>query len=182
MRGLIGRRGLLRSALALAPVLATTRGHTMQNDTTHTADLETLRALNARFIHNFVTNDVPSHDAITHERFLCIGTDGSRQGKAAYLRDWAHGFDPDVIPYWDTRDERIDVFGDVALVRATNKWLRLKAGQEITGMTTYTDTYLREGAGWLCIQAQLTAVAPAQYPGDQTIVSIYIRGQKQRRT
>ena len=23
-----------------------------------------LRALNARFIHNFITNDVPSHDAI----------------------------------------------------------------------------------------------------------------------
>ena len=27
-----------------------------------------LRALNARFIHNFVTNDVASHDAILHPR------------------------------------------------------------------------------------------------------------------
>ena len=28
--------------------------------------MDELRALNARFIHNFVTNDVASHDAILH--------------------------------------------------------------------------------------------------------------------
>jgi hypothetical protein len=158
----------------------TLRGHPMPANLN---DVDELRALNARFIHNFVTNDVPSHDAITHERFLCIGTDGSRQVRSAYLQAWAHGFDPNLIPYWDTRDERIDVFGDVALVRATNKWVRAEAKQAITGMTTYTDTYLREGGRWLCIQAQLTAVAPAQFPADDTIVGIYIRGvlQGQRR-
>ncbi len=31
-----------------------------------------LRALDARFIHNFITNDVPSHDTILHEGFICI--------------------------------------------------------------------------------------------------------------
>ena len=31
-----------------------------------------LRALNARFIHNFITNDVPSHDAMLHKDFICI--------------------------------------------------------------------------------------------------------------
>jgi hypothetical protein len=34
--------------------------------------MKELRALNARFIHNFVTNDVPSHDAILHPGFINI--------------------------------------------------------------------------------------------------------------
>ncbi|HTN96760.1 MAG TPA: hypothetical protein VL101_07270 [Nordella sp.] len=38
--------------------------------------VQQLRALNARFIHNFVTNDVPSHDAITHEDFTYVSTEG----------------------------------------------------------------------------------------------------------
>ncbi len=139
-------------------------------------DLQVLRALNARFIHNFVTNDVASHDAITHPRFVCVTATGARQHRGDYLRMWATGFDPRVIGYWDVRDESISVFGDVALVRATNKHVRRVGGQEITGMTTYTDTYVRNGAGWLCIQAQLTAVTPDNFPGDETIVSRYVGG------
>lgn len=36
------------------------------------SDLEALSALNKRFIHNFVTNDVQSHDAILHPHFRAI--------------------------------------------------------------------------------------------------------------
>ena len=122
-------------------------------------DLEELRALNARFIHNFVTNDVPSHDAITHQRFLCISTNGARVDRATYLHQWATGFDPEVIVYWDVRDEKIDVYGDCALVRATNKHTRHVDGKDVTGMTSYTDTYVREQGRWLCVQAQLTTVS-----------------------
>jgi len=142
-------------------------------------DLADLRALNARFIQNWVTRDVASHDAITHPRFICLGSTGAYTAKPAYLRYWATGFDPDVTVYWDVRDERIDVFGDVALVRATNKHVDIRSGREVVGMTAYTDTYLRENGRWLCIQAQLTPVAPENWPGDDTIVSRYIRGVKQ---
>jgi hypothetical protein len=136
----------------------------------HEADLNELRALNARFIHNFVTNDVAAHAAITHPRFLYIATSGARVERAEYLRAWATGFDPSVIVYWDLRDERVDLFGGLALVRATNKQILRSGDQEVTGMTAYSDTYVREGGRWLCVQAQLTAVAPEHYPGDETIV------------
>lgn len=142
-------------------------------------DLVELKALNAHFIHNFITNDATSHDAIIHPRFVCIDTTGGRHDRVSYLRDWATDFDPEVILYWDTRDERIDQFGDLALVRATNKWVRRIDGQEITGMTTYTDTYIREDGRWLCIQAQLTPVAPGNFPSDDTIVSVYVKGVRQ---
>ena len=139
-------------------------------------DLADLRALHARFIRNFVNNDVPSHSAIPHPRFLCISPRGERQDRADYLRDWAHGFDPDVIIYWDVRDEDIALFGDVALVRATNKYVRVIDGNAVTGMTAYTDTYIHEGGRWLCIQAQLTAVAMEHWPGDDTIIDTWLRG------
>lgn len=138
-----------------------------------------LSALNARFIHNYITNNVPSHDSITHPRFMLISASGLFQGKAKYLEDWVSGFHPDVVVYFDLRDERIDVFGDTALVRATNKHTIVQKGIKSTGMTTYTDTYVRENGKWLCVQAQLTAVSPEHYPPDSTIIAAYVRGERQ---
>ena len=80
-----------------------------------------LRALNALFIENFARNDVQSHDPILHPDFICIGSNGARTGRGAYLKRWATGFDAGVIVYWDVWDEFITVVGNVALVRATNK-------------------------------------------------------------
>lgn len=149
------------------------RGHAaMRND-----PLPELQALNARFIHNFVTNDVASHDAIIHRRFMCIMSNGARVERDAYLRSWATAFNPEVMVYWDYRDEVITIFGSVALVRATNKHTRRKDGQDITGMTAYTDTYVHEDGDWKCIHAQLTTVSPAHYPGDDTIIRKYIKGK-----
>jgi hypothetical protein len=138
--------------------------------------MPTLRCLNAQFIHNYVTNDVAKHDALIHPRFVYISSSGARVNRGDYLAAWATGFDPDVIPYWDYRDERISVFGDVALVCSTNRFIIRRNGCETTGMSTYTDTYLREGGTWRCIQAQITLLQPEHYPGDDTIVRRYIGG------
>ncbi len=144
--------------------------------------LADLRALNARFIHNYVTNDVPSHDDLLHKDFICLSSSGKRIDRASYLKRWANLFDPDVVIYWDTRDELISVFGNVALVRATNKHTERRDGIETTGMTNYTDTYLYENGAWKCIQAHMTSVAPEHWPDESSIVSVYIRGQMQPRT
>ena len=138
-----------------------------------------LRALNARFIHNFITNDVPGHDAILHKGFVCIDPDGRRVGREEYLRRWASQFDAERIPYYDYRDEKIDVFGDTALLRSTNKSVRMADGGEVVRMTMYTDVYVRDGGAWKCVQAQLTMVAPANYPPDETIVKKYVKGKIQ---
>jgi Domain of unknown function (DUF4440) len=143
------------------------------------SDVDILKALNARFIHNFITNDVASHDAMLHPRFLYINAAGRRIERAPYLVNWATGFDPEVIPYWDTRDERIDVIGDMALVRAVNKYVEISSGAEAAGMAAYTDVYVRAGGTWLCAQAQITGVARENWPSDATIVSVYLKGVKQ---
>jgi hypothetical protein len=141
-----------------------------------TQDRAALSALNAKFIHNFVTCDVASHGAIIHPRFQCVSSSGSVHERAEYLKDWATDFDPEVILYWDMRDEHIEIFGDVALVRANTKWIRRIGDREVTGMTMYTDTYLRTDGNWLCIQAQLTPVAPQNMTSDTAIICRYIKG------
>ena len=123
----------------------------------------------------------PHLDLGWHPAFINIWPTGQRWDRASYLKYWATAFDPKVIVYWDVRDELITVIGDVALVRATNKHTRRRDGQEVTGMTMYTDTYLFENGAWKCIQAQLTAVAPEHQPADDTIVSVYIEGKRQER-
>ncbi|MCF8151217.1 MAG: nuclear transport factor 2 family protein [Burkholderiaceae bacterium] len=142
----------------------------------NSAVVQTLSALNKRFIHNFVTNDVASHDAILHPGFRAIYSAGNHVDRVSYLKYWATGFDPEVITYWDMRDQHINVYGDVALVGAANRWTRVRDGEETLGMTCYTDTYIRVGENWLCILAQLTPVASENYPPDDTIVVKYLRG------
>jgi hypothetical protein len=141
--------------------------------------MDELRALNALFIENFVRNDVKSHDAILHADFVYIRSNGSRVDRAAYLKGWATGFDPQVIIYWDVRDEFITIVGNVALVRATNKEVVRSGGRDVTAMTTYTDTYIYEHGVWKCLQAQITPVAKDHEPGDDTIISVYINGVRQ---
>jgi ketosteroid isomerase-like protein len=141
--------------------------------------VDDLRAINAQFIDNFVANDVAAHDALLHPSFLYVRSDGSRVDRATYLEGWATGFDPEVIVYWDVRDELITVIGEVALVRSTNKETVRQGGAEVTSMSTYTDTYVFEGGRWLCVQAQITPVTQGNEPADDTIVSVWIMGVRQ---
>ncbi len=141
--------------------------------------MQDLRAINARFIENFVRNDVAGHDAILHRDFIYIRGNGARVDRASYLKAWATGFDPEVIVYWDVRDELITLIGNVALARATNKEILRRNGRDTAGMSTYTDTYVYEAGLWKCIQAQITPIAPGQEPGDGTIVSVYVNGVRQ---
>ncbi|TMK08704.1 MAG: hypothetical protein E6G71_08415 [Alphaproteobacteria bacterium] len=66
-------------------------------------------------------------------------------------------------------------------IRAAATAKRRRDGKEVTGMTMYTDTYLFENGSWKCIQAQLTSVAPEHQPADDTIISVYIEGERQER-
>lgn len=138
-----------------------------------------LSALNTRFVHNFVTNDVAAHAELLHPAFVAIQGDGSVLDREAYLRGWATGFSAEAIPYWDTRAEVIRVIGTVGLVRSTNGFVVRVDGVESERFLTYTDTYVYELGHWLCVQAQLTPVQPAHVPPASTIVSVYQDGVRE---
>lgn len=138
-----------------------------------------LGQINDAFIDNFIHNDAVAHDRLLHPSFLVVNADGSRTDRATYLKEWETGFDPDIIPYWDVRDELITLVGNVALVRSTNRQVIVRNGQELVGMSTYTDTYIYQNNRWQCIQAQITRVSPENEPGNETIKTVYLRGVKQ---
>jgi len=138
-----------------------------------------LRAINARFIHNFVTNDIVAHGLLLHETFVAIQRDGSVLDRATYLDQWATGFSAEAIPYWETRGEVIRIVGDVGLVRSTNVFVVRRDGEEHELASTYTDTYVFTDGRWLCLQAQLTSTEPPHVPAAATVVSIYRDGVKQ---
>lgn len=141
--------------------------------------LEDLGRINDQFIANFIHNDVASHDKLLHPRFIMISADGAKVDRATYLKNWKTGFDPDVITYWDVRDEHITLVGNTALVRSVNRQVVHRGGQDTASMSIYTDIYIYQDGRWLCIQAQISRVSQANEPSDRTIKTVYIRGIKQ---
>jgi len=133
--------------------------------------MKQLKEQNAKFIYNFVTSDSASHSRIIHKDFICITPDGASINRQDYLNWWANGFDG--YKYWDYRDESIHVFGNTALVHSKNKYIVVRDGKEITGMSMYTDIYIKENGQWKCVQAQITRLSPGNYSGDETIVRKY---------
>lgn len=85
-------------------------------DTTN--DSLQLSAINAKFINNFLTRDVASHDAIIHRDFVCIQGDGSIISRETYLKNWATDFDNSGYLTFTYTDEHIRIFADIALVRS----------------------------------------------------------------
>ena len=134
-------------------------------------DIAALKKLNATFIHNFVTNDTAAHNRIIHKDFVCITSEGQSIDRKTYLSNWAHGFDG--FTYWDYRNEDIKIFGNTTLVHSQNKYFVIREGKEISGMSMYTDIYIKENGQWKCIQAQLSKMAPKYFAGDETIVKKY---------
>ena len=134
-------------------------------------DMTELKRLNAKFIHNFVTSDTAAHSLIIRKDFVCITSEGQYIERKRYLDDWAHGFDG--FKYWDYRNEDIMIFGNTALVHSQNKYIVVRDEKETTGMSMYTDTYIKENGQWKCVQAQISKVAPKHFAGDETIVRKY---------
>jgi len=134
-------------------------------------DLDILKKLNAKFIHNFVTSDTASHSRIIHRDFIHVSSTGKYTTRKDYLENWAHGFH--AIVYWDYRDEDIRIFGNTALIHSQNKCIATDEGKEVASFWMYTDTYIKENGEWKCIHAQIARVAPENYAADETIVRKY---------
>jgi hypothetical protein len=128
----------------------------MNDAVTHIADSTQLSALNAKFIRNFLTQDVAAHDEIIHKDFVCIESDGTIVPRNTYLQHWATDFDNSGYTSFSYQDELIRIFGSTALVRAKTVYTKNIQGKVIKGYTIYTDTYVKENGKWQCVQVQIT--------------------------
>jgi Domain of unknown function (DUF4440)/NIPSNAP len=117
-----------------------------------------LSKLNARFIKNFLTQDVKAHNEIIHKDFVCIESNGSIVDRDIYLKNWATDFDNSGYKSFQYSEEVIRIFGNTALVKAKTTYTKKIDGKEMEGYTIYTDTYIKENGQWKCVQVQITPV------------------------
>jgi hypothetical protein len=116
-----------------------------------------LSELNTRFIRNFITNDTVAHNEIIYKDFLCITSSGKIIERAAYMKDWAQGYDSSIFISFTKENESIRIFGDMALVRSETLAVFRNKGVITQKRGIYTDTYVRIKGRWWCVQAQLSS-------------------------
>lgn len=114
------------------------------------ADTVTLEQLNRAYIHALMNSDVNWYREHLADDFVCIESDGSVLGKAEFLQNISRG--PDVADY-KLEQVNVRIYGDVALIQATGSFTRRDGG---TGISRYTDVYVREDNGWKAVSAQIT--------------------------
>ena len=113
-------------------------------------DRERLSELNENYIRASLTSDTQWYDDHLADDFVCINPDATLLDKQQFLKMIGAGsnqanYNLDVVD--------IRIFGDVALIRAIGSW-RTHAG--VSGLSHYTDVYVRSGANWKVVSAQIT--------------------------
>ncbi|HEV2354096.1 MAG TPA: nuclear transport factor 2 family protein [Puia sp.] len=122
------------------------------------ADADSLKALNAQFIHGYITKDTAKLSHIFADDFLLINPSGKRFSKRDILKGFA------TSPHFircevDTVEVRL--YGTVGLVFARAVFTTSDKGKKTTGKTSYLDVYRKRRGRWVAIAAHVT------YLGDQ---------------
>ena len=131
---------------------------TLCNQNQNMNDRAVLSELNAKFIENFIKQDVAAHNEIIHADFVCIESSGEIVLRGEYMLDWATAFFRSGYIAFEYSDEDIRIFGDMALVRSKTTYTKKIDGIVIKGHSIYTDTYIKENGRWWCVQAHITPV------------------------
>jgi ketosteroid isomerase-like protein len=119
------------------------------------ADIRTLERLNREYVEAYMSADVNWYEEHLSDDFICVESDGSVLNKTKFLSNTAEG--PDVADY-KLEQVYVRIYGSAALVRATGVFTR-KDGS--SGVSQYTDVYVKTGDVWKAVSAQITRQIPA---------------------
>jgi ketosteroid isomerase-like protein len=134
-------------------VLAAAAVGTLPAQVAAASDIERLRALNEQYIRAGAESDKAWFERMLLPDFVCVASDGRMLDRAAFLaQSWS--------PLSTSRLEevRVRAHGDTGLVHARYAWA--VAGGGPSGVTVYTDVYVRQGRDWRVASAQLTRAPP----------------------
>jgi len=113
-----------------------------------------LSRLNERYIQGLINADARWFEEHLADEFVCIEADGAVRTKPEFVRKVSNGAG---YAKYHLEQVQVRVFGDVGLVQATGVVTRPDGG---TGMSRYTDIYVRMGSDWKVVSAQVTRVEP----------------------
>lgn len=122
----------------------------MPNTATHASDLDTLQELNRNYIRSVRESDVRWFDENLTEDFVNSNPDCSFVDRAGFLAQIAR---PSVVKNIQCEDVRIQMLGEVAIIRARTTYIK-PDGQP--GQGRYTDVWARRGGRWVCVAANVS--------------------------
>jgi uncharacterized protein (TIGR02246 family) len=116
-------------------------------------DADTLKALNARFIHGSMTRDTANLKRIFAPDFVLINPSGVRRTGRDVLNGFATG--PHFLSC-EVDTVEIRIYGTIGLVLARAAFTFEDKGKRTTGKTDYLDVYEKRRGRWVAIAAHVT--------------------------
>lgn len=116
------------------------------------SDSARLVALNRGYVDAFMKGDAAWYDAHITADFECLCPDGSVIGRAAFLDANRR---PMTYRSFGLDSVRVKLTGDVALITAITPFVRADG---TTGVSRYTDVWVKRSGEWKALQAQITPI------------------------
>jgi hypothetical protein len=117
------------------------------------ADADTLKALNAMFIHGSMTRDTAKLKRIFAHDFVLINPSGQRRTGQDVLNGFVTG--PHFLSC-EVDTVEIRLYGTIGLVLARAVFTTEANGKQTTGKTNYLDVYEKRRGHWVAIAAHVT--------------------------
>jgi hypothetical protein len=114
-----------------------------------------IRELNLQFLDAMVTGNAGWFARRLAEEFLFIEGDGQIRDRASFVGMIAAG---PVFSAYDLDDVKVRVYGDVAMLQATGRFIRTDG---YIGMSRYVDIYVKVEGDWQVVSAQVTRLSGA---------------------
>ena len=114
-----------------------------------------IRELNVQFLDAMVTGNAGWFARRLAEDFLFIEGDGQLRDRPSFVGKVAAG---PVFSAYELDDVRVRVFGEVAVLQATGRFIRTDG---YIGMSRYVDVYVRNEGEWQVVSAQVTRMSAA---------------------
>ena len=144
-------RVILAAVLLLAA--AVTRGQSAGVETRNAADVDSLKALNAMFIHGSMTRDTAKLKRIFAPDFVLINPAGQRRTGRDVLSGFVTG--PHFLSS-EVDTVEIRLYGTIGLVHARAVFTYEDKGKQTSGKTDYLDVYEKRKGRWVAIAAHVT--------------------------
>ena len=116
-------------------------------------DADTLKALNAQFIHGSITRDTANLKRIFAPDFVLINPAGQRRTGRDVLNGFVTG--PHFLSC-EVDTVEIRIYGTIGLVLARAAFTFEDKGKQTTGKTDYLDVYEKRRGRWVAIAAHVT--------------------------
>jgi ketosteroid isomerase-like protein len=116
-------------------------------------DADALKALNAAFIHGYMTKDTARLSPIFAGDFILINPSGQRRNKQEVLNGFI------TSPHFlscEVDTVEISVHGSIGLVHARAVFTTEDNNKKTTGKTDYLDVYEKRKGQWVAIAAHVT--------------------------